>query len=192
MKRHIAEHLVGQLNALSRVAALENAPETQRIAKSLADALRYRATRLGQVVRGATELSAVDALLWGVAVRFGEQLEWAITGRDLVEPLFLPHGAIMHFVENAVFHAFPNLDPPMRITVDATAHSGGVRVVITDTGVGFRPAQEQVEPRADADYGTIASTAWRLGEHYGTPVFRVESAVGAGTRVELTLPGDAA
>ena len=188
MKLHVAEHLVGQLNALSRVATLENAPASKRIAKNLADALRYRVTRRGQVVRGATELAAVDALLSGVALRFDEQLEWTIGGRELIEPLFLPHGAIIHFVENAVFHAFPNPEPPMRITVEATSDAGSVRIEITDTGVGFPATPQQVKPRVDADYGTIASTAGRLREHFHKPVVRVESRVGGGTRVELTIP----
>ncbi|TVR03618.1 MAG: hypothetical protein EA403_06640 [Spirochaetaceae bacterium] len=192
MKRHVAEHLVGQLNALSRVATLENAHESQRMAKSLADALRYRVTRRDQVVRGATELAAVDALLSGVALRFGEQLESVINGRSLVEPLFLPHGAIMHFVENAIFHAFPNSEPPMRISLEAVPYLEGVRIVISDTGVGFSVTPELVEPRADADYGTIASTAWRLLVHYRMPVLRVESSTGSGTRVELNLPHEAA
>ncbi len=192
MKLHVAEHLVGQLNALSRVATLENAPASKRIAKNLADALRYRVTRHDQVVRGATELAAVDALLSGVALRFGEQFGWEIRGRDLIESLFLPHGAITHLVENAVFHAFPNPEPPMRISVEAAPYIGGVRIVIADTGVGFSVTPQLVEPRADADYGTIASTAWRLLVHYRMPVMRVDSSTGSGTRVELNLPHDAA
>ena len=83
MKVHVAENLIAQCNSLSRVAALENAPRTQRLLKSVSDALRYRASRHDQLVRGRDEIAAATAFLDVFSLRFEDRFRQTTTeGRE--------------------------------------------------------------------------------------------------------------
>lgn len=196
MKQHVVENLIAQLNCLSRVSALENAPETQSLAKSLVDTLRYRLTRRDQIVQGGTELAMVESFLRTVALRFEDRFELVITGRALIERRLVPHYVLMTFIENAVYHAFASTDRIRRLTIHAVNRpcvgegEGTLEVRISDNGIGFVPTDEIVGPNPDAEYGTIASTVHRLSAHYGKPSLQIESRPGEGSTVTITLAGD--
>jgi len=189
LKDHFVRNLISQLNCVSRVAAMENAGQTQRLIKSLTEIVRYKEAATDKLIKAETELRAVDHLMTVFHVRFGDLLHFQRQGWELAADLYLPHYAIMTFVENAMYHAFGDSENDWHLAVAFMLQGPDVLASISDNGSGFFPKALVTD---GTQYGTIASTQMRLEALYGADAVKLESEPGRGTRVTLRLRNDVA
>ncbi|MBR1762403.1 MAG: histidine kinase [Eubacterium sp.] len=94
----------------------------------------------------------------------------------------LPPLTLQPLVENAVKHGLnPNSDEPLRISVKTSLTENGVTITVEDTGAGFNPNDESIQPTA------LANISGRL-EMMCNGTLKIESAEGKGTTVTIFVP----
>jgi len=94
----------------------------------------------------------------------------------------LPPLTLQPLVENAVKHGLnPNSDEPLRITVKTHLSDNGVTITVEDTGVGFNPNDESIQPTA------LANIKERL-EMMCKGTLKIDSTEGKGTMVTIFVP----
>lgn len=120
----------------------------------------------------------------GLSVSYGHDT-YQRQSQDLEEALFR---IVQETLHNTVKHARAST-----IQVRLQGESGEIRLTVYDDGIGFDArstlALASVEPNQDGGMGILAMRE-RVLDLKGK--FRLESAPGQGTRLEVTLPGGAA
>jgi len=191
--------LLGSLSSIAALCAIENADRSRRLLKSVAQLLRYKYKRRGQVLPLADEIQTVEVLFALSCARYRDQLVTVIApaadGHTDWNACYVPHYTILTFAENSIYHAFERTEPPWHVGLHVVPGDTAIAIVVEDDGIGFE-AQDYLGGRSgvsagagDAGYGSISSTLSRLDAYYGSQYeIRIASSPGAGTRVELTLP----
>ncbi len=167
-------------NALNTVADMARAvPEAERAILNLSRVFRYAldSTRR-EAVKLGEEIGAVRSYLEIEGARFEARLQYAIeVGDDLLDVL-VPPMLIQPLVENAVKHGIAPKACGGTVRVAAEWCAPGIRVTVSDDGVGFDPSRTapnigmgNVRARVERDGGTM----------------RVESRPGTGTEISLEL-----
>jgi LytS/YehU family sensor histidine kinase len=139
------------------------------------------------------ELDLVRAYLAIEQVRFGDKLVISESVSDDARSYPVPAFAIQTLVENAVKHGIEKKIDGGRVSIDVTRPEAELlRVCVSDTGVGipslFAGDRRGVDDRAYFGIG-LTNVVLRTEQLYGrTDLFRVSSAPGGGTIVELLLP----
>ncbi|WP_319559902.1 hypothetical protein [Marispirochaeta sp.] len=95
------KQIVSDLNCLARLAALENAWDTRRIAAFMAELYRYRRRKRGEPVELSTELRAVELCLRLVHPRYGTNCTWDFNARGF-ESVLVPRGELLNHVEERI------------------------------------------------------------------------------------------
>jgi signal transduction histidine kinase len=131
-------------NTLNSIASLvhDDPHGAERMTTQLAALLRSSLeSASGPLVSLDEELRLVRAYLDIERVRFGERLRYEIHVKgDAARSAQLPRLAVQTLVENSVKYAVSPRREGGRITVDAAADNGRVRVSVVDDGPGFDPA----------------------------------------------------
>jgi two-component sensor histidine kinase len=173
-------------NTLANVVSLIEAEPAQarrmlerliELLRSSLAASRAERTTLDQEVR------LVTAYLDILKVRMGERLQYRIDvpaelGRSTLPPLTL-----QPLVENAIRHG---LEPKLgggTLRLRAWRSHGDLRIDVEDDGLGFAP-------RAGAGVG-LSNVRDRLASYYGVDARLAVEELQPGTRVSITMPGDA-
>jgi signal transduction histidine kinase len=199
--------LFNALNTIARNALLEDADETERLARSLGKLLRYSLDEGGAMVTLAEELDTLREYLSFQAIRFGERLVWRVIVGPGVEALSLPRLTLQPIVENAVRHGIEPKVEGGRVIVSARVVGSRARLVVADSGMGMGEAILR-ELRAAAAGATaiapapvpgegrpgigMANLETRLAYRYGGGArLAMASRPGRGTIVRITLPVDA-
>lgn len=189
--------LFNTLNTISRLALLEGAGKTQKVAFALSELLRYSLRRIDGVVTLKEELDHVHRYLLIQQVRFGDRIQSDIQVEPAALALELPLLTLQPLVENAVNHG---LEPRVEggvLTIGAEANETGVHLTIADNGEGMsrgrvREIQEWIRDSTaipqDGNIG-IVNVHRRLQHFFGESYyFRLQATPGKGTRVDLRLP----
>ncbi len=167
-------------NALNTVADMASgAPEAERAILNLSRVFRYAldSTRR-ELVRLGEEVEAVRSYLEIEQARFEDRLRFEIAVAQAAADQLFPPMLIQPLVENAVKHGIGPKPGGGWVRVTAEISETGVRVEVTDDGVGFDPA------RANANVG-LGNVRERVERGGGW--FRIESRVGVGTTVTFEL-----
>jgi two-component system sensor histidine kinase YesM len=127
-------------------------------------------------------------------IRMREALEYNFTCDPGLEGALILKNLIQPIIENAIVHGFRGVNRPGSIDVSFRLQGDGMRIAITDNGVGFEPARlEEVRLELNSPYceeafalKTVQSQAQIF---YGRPVrLNIETSVGMGTTAWLELP----
>jgi sensor histidine kinase YesM len=123
-----------------------------------------------------------------MAIRMGPRLQYAL---DLPEDLRnqpMPALLLQPLVENAIAHG---LEPKVEggtITVQASHVGGSITLEVSDTGVGFDPAQVNSTSTPDGGYG-LSHIRQRLHTLYGDAgTIKFIADYASGTRASITFP----
>jgi LytS/YehU family sensor histidine kinase len=185
------------LNTVARLAVLEAAPKTEKMAYALSRILRYSLRKVDQPVSLVEEFQQVSTYLEIQKIRFQERLEYEIDVTPSIQRLMVPCFSIQPLVENSLIHG---LEPKLNagnIKVSAHRKQGKCIIQIEDNGVGI--SQEKLnqinagklEQHAHAN-GTgigIENVKQRLELFFGEPIpFEIVSAVNVGTTIRIELP----
>jgi len=133
-------------------------------------------------VRLAEELDIIDQYLQIEQVRLGPRLQYLINRGSVPGSTLLPGMLLQPLVENAVKYGIAPCRNGGSIEVLCRSDNGQCRILITDTGPGFDPAQ------TTEGFG-LAGVRQRLALHYpDLHKFEIISGQGNETSIQLTFP----
>ncbi|NWL86079.1 sensor histidine kinase [Paenibacillus sp. 79R4] len=142
------------------------------------------------------EIEHVEAYLSLEQARFPNkyQIVWNI--RPGLEKVLLPPFSLQPLVENAIHHAFTNIKENRKMTISIDAAKESMNIVVEDNGTGINSDKMRVlgEQTVDSQKGTgtaIFNITERLeGIYNGRASLRIQSEVGKGTIVTMSIPLD--
>lgn len=187
--------LFNALGLVSYLAIQENAPQTEEVAYCLSDLLRYSLRNVANPVTLGKELETVERYLAIQKLRFGARLNVEIQVDPLLRQIRIPCMILQPLVENAVIHGVEPLARTVTVQVRASYVAQGMLLEVIDDGVGMDPVvlasiNSRTFTRQTGRNGLgLQNVVRRLEGEYGAAFdMHVESEMGRGTRVSLTLP----
>lgn len=106
----------------------------QQLTKLLRNSLSR--TRTDQAAL-SEELSLIDAYLQISKIRMGERLQFNIQCDEQIKTISLPPMLVQPLVENAITHGLEPCENGGHISVSARRADQGLRITVTDTGLGL-------------------------------------------------------
>lgn len=142
----------------------------------------------GALVPLSREIGLVRSYLTIEQARFGDKLHvnW---DADFTDSCVVPPLVVQPLVENAVRHGLSPKKDGGAVTVSVREEGGSVRICVSDNGVGIPAERLELLLRKDGPRPGVglANINRRLQALYGTELV-VESTVGEGTRICMSLP----
>ncbi|MFP4508564.1 MAG: sensor histidine kinase [Spirochaetota bacterium] len=186
MKTHEVEHLLGVLNSISNLCALEKSAESRQLLSDVAAYYRYKYTRSSHILPLTDEIEMLKILFRLAHARHGAHLNTVLNIQqdcsDACSACFVPHFSVLTFIENSLMHA-PVAEARVASITTSITHArstGEIEVVIQDDGDGFS--------RIDSEC-TVSRMVAQLRDTYRNErCVNVVSSRGAGTRVSLVFP----
>jgi LytS/YehU family sensor histidine kinase len=135
------------------------------------------------------ELDLIDSYLAIERARFEERLQVILDVPPSLRSVRIPPLVLQPLVENAIKHGIAPCKAGGEVRIAARIDGeGSVIITIVDTGAGASP----IELAAGRQRGVgLANVEQRLAGYYGdAALVGISSRVGAGTAVELKIPGD--
>jgi len=190
LKAQINPHfLFNALNSISALIPIDPAA-AERTVERLAGI--FRGSLLASekdTVPLRQELELVNAYLDIEKARFGKRLVVHQDIADAALGVSLPPLVVQPLVENAVRHGVSPLIEGGHVSVAAGVRFGELTVIVEDDGAGWEGAAEDLFERG---YG-LRNVRDRLRNRYGSEGgVRIERGKSGGTRVEITVPVEAA
>ena len=191
LRAQISPHFV--YNSLSAIASfVRTDPDRAReLLLEFADYTRYSFRRHGEFTTLAEELRSIDRYLVLERARFGERLAVSVRVAPEVLGVALPFLSVQPLVENAVRHGLEGRPGPGHLRLLAEDLGDECRIVVEDDGVGSDPdvVLRALSGQPEGDSVGLANVDERLRAVYGQEHgLLVETALGAGTKVTLTVP----
>lgn len=196
VQSQISPHfLFNALGLISYTALQENARQTEEIAYSLSDLLRYSLRNVSAPVTLGQELEIIDHYLSIQKLRFRSRLIVKVDVDPALYEVRIPCMLLQPLVENAVIHAVEPLARPVTVQIRASHLVDRMLLEVIDDGVGMDPSlMTSVHSRSfGQNLGRAAlglrSVIRRLELEYGDRFeIQVESEAGHGTRIMLSIP----
>ncbi|MCX7708444.1 MAG: histidine kinase [Clostridia bacterium] len=189
MKKHFLDNLMLHLNSISRLAAMENAGQTQKHTGKVINSIRYKTSRENQLLTVNEEIKAVENFLDIFKMRFGDSLQYQMDIDTEALSCYIPHYTLMTFVENALYHAFETTEGTREFKISVKRTDNSLDIEINDNGCGFEPEKSMHENSCNMLYGTILSTVKRLSAFFNSPeTVNIMSCPSKGTSVQIRIP----
>ncbi|MFP4301305.1 MAG: histidine kinase [Spirochaetaceae bacterium] len=193
--------LFNTLNAIARTATGENATQSAALIRSLSKVFRYLLRNPASMVSLAAELQLVEEYMQIQIHRFGDRLTYRLDCEVEAESIEVPVLILQPLVENAVRYGVEPSEEGGEVVVSALLSGEDLQLSVRDDGVGMTTARArrlmryeesassaQQEPENRSGIG-IQNVLHRLRLTYqGRESFRISSAPGKGTEVEIRLP----
>ena len=191
LRAQISPHFV--YNSLTAIASfVRTDPERARdLLTEFADFTRYSFRRHGEFTTLAEELRSIERYLLLERARFGDRLQVTLRIAPEVLPVAVPFLCLQPLVENAIRHGLQGRPGPGHITIVAEDAGNECLISIDDDGVGMDPdrLRRTLAGEPSGDGVGLGNVDERLravfGDDYGLVV---DTAVGAGTRVNVRVP----
>ncbi|WP_270165452.1 cache domain-containing sensor histidine kinase [Paenibacillus sp. SYP-B4298] len=186
------------LQTIGSVALDEGIDELVRMTHALSDMLRY-SLKPGERAMLQDELRNVEDYLWIQTCRFEDRLASRIDVPKEALQWVVPKLFLQPLVENAIIHGLEPSKHRGEVELQCRLEDGGLRIIITDNGVGIAPerlsrlqaaldAPDMLEQSGHERIGLL-NVSQRLQLMYGQEArLQLSSAPGQGTQVELWLP----
>lgn len=192
MRKQFTDHLIHQLNGISRLSALENAQETQKMIKCLIDHIRYRFGRENHIVQISDELNAVGKLMELYKTRYGDQLQLDQQVDAAALPYYIPHYTLLVFIEHCLNYAFEQQEEIWRIQLAIKLNHNSLQICIEDNGNGTIGEEFYNDlDKEELPYDSIAAIKLRLYQYYDSvdsSLLQISHLPGRGTKVVMTIP----
>ncbi len=178
-----AHFIFNALNTVSAYCKTDPAKADEAV-KALANYLRSYLYLVGttQNISFETELEMVENYLVLQQMRFGDKIQYAFD-TDF-EDFELPPFVVHTFVENSVLHGFRRARTSGTVTISSKYVDDMIQIIVADDGVGFDINQL---PKTSSVGMQNAMRRLDLMRH-GT--ITIDSTIGVGTTVTLTLPAE--
>lgn len=186
--------LFNTLNIISRMAQMEGAPVTEELIVRLANLFRYNLQSVDDVVPLEKELKIVSDYIAIQQIRFGERISFDLVCDIDPAHLAVPVFTMQPLIENAVIHGISPMEEGGLISVAIHQEGQALTICVSDTGVGIAPDQlelllsRDVVARQHVSGLGLGNVRARIRAHYPGSRFDVESRVGEGTKILITIP----
>jgi two-component system LytT family sensor kinase len=188
LRAQISPHFV--YNALAAIAGYihSNPEEARELLTEFAEFTRYAFRGRSPYVTLADELSYVEKYLRLERARFGDRLEVRLQVAPEVLPAVLPMLSLQPLVENAVRHGVER-NGRGRVEIVGRDIDADVELRVTDDGVGMDGTRATEILTGQGKGVGLMNVQARLQAAFGpTYGLEIESALGRGTTVTMTLP----
>lgn len=192
LRAQISPHFI--YNSLTAIASfVRTDPARARdLLLEFADFTRYSFRRHGDFTTLAEELRSIDQYLMLERARFGERLTVTLQVSPEVLPVAVPFLCLQPLVENAVQHGMEDKGGNCHISIVAQDAGSEAWISVEDDGLGMDPdaCRRILAGRGDPGSGiALGNIDERLRQVYGDDYgLVVETAVGAGTKVNVRVP----
>ena len=187
--------LYNTLNSISALTIIEDAPKSKEMIDSLSGLLRNSLSVLHDTVPLQVEIETIKNYLNIQKVRFGSRLGYQIDVPDDCLNETIPAMILQPLVENAIVHGLELKTDCGTLKIGACKHIGGLVLTVQDDGVGIDPRtlEKMQTPPDDGTYDFrsgigIPNVKRRLFLLYNKDVLQIESTLGSGTFITITLP----
>ncbi|MFD2331251.1 sensor histidine kinase [Cohnella sp. GCM10020058] len=188
--------LYNTLDIIKWTALIQKANHAAEMVSLLSRLLRISLGKGEETVTVEEEIEHVQCYLGIQQFRFNFNIETSVDMAEEVKLLRTPKLILQPLIENAIMHAFEGRESGGRIEIAcAREPGGGILFEIADNGVGMDPkaAQRMLEQPGDGKDKPggigLANVDERIklicGQGYG---IRIQSELGAGTRIRIRLP----
>lgn len=184
--------LMNTLDTAHWLALMNGQEEIDRLVQSLNKLLYYNLGKLGKASTIEEEIEAIRQYLTLQQIRYDFQFDVRIQVEDEVLRSEVPRFILQPLVENALYHG---LNDEGFIRVEIRRHNG-VEIAIHDNGAGMPP--EKIERLLNRHNDEQQKVGMGIGMNYvlrtldsryeGRASIRIESEIGKGTSLYLTLP----
>lgn len=194
--------LYNSLNTIQAMAGAES--PVARMSRSLARLFRYSIDPSGDAVPLEEEVEHLMDYITLQGYRFADRIRAKLNFSDAPADFPVPRLILQPLVENCYKHGFETLTEGGLITVSTRIEKGDLLITVEDNGAGIESAQlkrimkelrARKEKSADGNpLGIgIPNLYMRLYLTYKRDnLMQIESTLGKGTRIELTIPPERA
>jgi two-component system sensor histidine kinase YesM len=188
--------LFNTLNSLKWTAQLSQAESVSVGLSALAELLRNTIVDKKEYVTIKEELRNIDNYVEIQKIRYGSTFDVAVETEAGAETCLAPKFILQPIVENAIIHAQDGIDYDLLIMIRCETDGELLRVTVADNGKGMavHTVDSLLQGRSPSAEGRLSNIGisnvderirYSFGNEYG---LRIESAVGEGTTVTLTMP----
>ncbi|UQZ35557.1 two-component sensor histidine kinase [Paenibacillus sp. PK3_47] len=191
IKPHFLYNTLDTIYVLNELDRNEEARDTT---KALADFYRMVLNKGRELIILEKEAEITDDYLAIMQIRYPDVFRYEIDIPAELSGTPVPKLSLQPLVENAIYHGLKKKGSKGFIRIQAFAVDGKVFVQVIDNGVGMEEERiesimsgysPEEETRSIGTYSVQQRLSLYFGEEYG---LTVQSALGEGTTVELSLP----
>jgi two-component system LytT family sensor kinase len=186
--------LFNTLNTISRMAAVENAERTEELIHRLSNLFRYNLETDNKSVTLTRELDIINDYIYVQHERFGIRMGFSIYCCINTDVVKVPPFVLQPIVENSVIHGITPKTEGGQIRVSILGMDGKIVIKVVDNGRGISPEVLNVLTSENNEYVGhlsgigLGNVKTRLKLMYPESEFVINSKVGLGTAVRITLP----
>ena len=188
--------LMSTLTAISNIAAVENAYQTNEVITMFARFLSDSMNRSSSSELVNDEMKTVERYLFIQKARLGEKLEYTIKVAEEMELQRIPSMLVFPFVERAVYCGIACKAENGTVTVTAEYDRDDVVIRVTDDGPGLSGeelkayfSQRAEEFQGETVINGISIVRQRLDKYFGKEYdVKVDAVRGVGTTCTLRYP----
>lgn len=180
--------LYNTLDTIVWMAEFNDSEKVIAVTKSLAQFFRLSLGKGKEKITLKEELEHVRQYLFIQKQRYDDQLNYEILADEDIEEMEVPKIIFQPIVENALYHGIREKGEAGHIQIETKSVDEEVQIIISDDGVGFDVNEPKKEKVKLGGVG-IANVNQRLKLYYGDKYgVKIDSQIGKGTVVTLTLP----
>ncbi|MBZ4655736.1 MAG: integral rane sensor signal transduction histidine kinase [Thermoanaerobacter sp.] len=192
--------LFNTLNAIAQTAMFEDAKETYNLINAISGILRYNLRNFNKPVSIQQEIENVTSYLHILKARYSRRFDYTINV-DYCDEIYIPCLTLQPIAENSFIHGLEPKDGPGKIEINVIQQQDSIIISIRDDGVGMEQRQvekiisgyeqdEQEQKHKGHVTGIgLNNVKRRLDLYYNCSInIDVDSAIGKGTTVKLTIP----
>ncbi len=206
LQNQISPHFIyNTLNSIKWMATIQHAPGVAEMVTALSRLLKSVSKGTQRLIPLEEEFQLLEDYFTIQRYRYGGTLALEIyppEDRTLLKSCLIPRFTLQPLAENAIFHG---IEPKggvgrVELAVEGLAGDGGVRIRLSDDGVGMEQGQIDrvlAGPGAEGEEAAFRHIGvWNVhrllqlsfGPDYG---LRIQSEPGRGTEITIRLPGPA-
>jgi two-component system, LytTR family, sensor kinase len=184
--------LFNTLNSITRMAFLENSPNTEEMIYCLSDLLRYNIKQNEEFPTIDSELQNIKRYLFIQCIRYKDRIKYSIDVPDESLGFRIPSMILQPIVENAIIHG---LEPKIEggtIYISGEVKNNNLKIIVKDTGVGISSKKIREIHSTDTKphmglgfHGSHHRLNTYFGPDYG---LKIRSNENIETIVEINLP----
>jgi len=186
--------LYNTMNTIASLATIESAERTKKMIECLSDMLKYSVKKINENVTLMEEYKIIQDYLYIQQARFGGRIEYRLSYDRNAMDYYIPSMILQPFVENAIIHGLEPKEEQGLLEVKIEDRQESIYVLIRDNGVGMAENELAELGRKDKNSDIslhkigISNVLRRLELKYGKNIVEIQSVLGQGTSVEITLP----
>lgn len=181
--------LYNTFDAISSLAVSGNHEDVYTIVKALGKFYRSSLNQGNEEITIRQELDIVQQYLTILKYRYGDKFTVTTRFDERTLDCTIPRLVLQPLVENAINHGIRAKDGPGLITVQSLFCGDSIQLIVEDDGAGMNKERLIQIQRGLTDGVGLKATIERLGIYYNARAdFQIESRMGYGTKITLTIP----